>query len=37
MGRLTHVGDASVSVAVDGVNWDVDLADIGVARLVPQK
>jgi len=36
-GRLTHVGDESVSVAVDGVNWDVDLADIGVARLVPQK
>jgi ribosome maturation factor RimP len=36
-GRLTDVGDESVTVAVDGVNWNVDLKDIGVARLVPQK
>lgn len=37
-GRLTGVtGDRAVSLEVDGATWDVDLADIGVARLVPRK
>ena len=36
-GRIAAVGEADVTVEVDGVDWHVDLGDIGVARLVPQK
>jgi ribosome maturation factor RimP len=36
-GRLKDVQDSTVTVEVDGVDWRVDLPEIGVARLVPQK
>jgi ribosome maturation factor RimP len=36
-GRIKDVQDNTVTVEVDGVDWRVDLPEIGVARLVPQK
>jgi len=36
-GRIKDVQDSTVTVEVDGVDWRVDLPEIGVARLVPQK
>jgi ribosome maturation factor RimP len=37
-GRIAGVtGEDAVSVEVDGSTWNVDFADIGVARLVPHK
>ena len=36
-GRLKEVHDAAVTVDVDGTDWHVEFAEIGVARLVPQK
>jgi ribosome maturation factor RimP len=36
-GRIKDVQDETITVEVDGVDWRVDLPEIGVARLVPQK
>jgi ribosome maturation factor RimP len=36
-GRIKGVQNSTVTVEVDGVDWRVDLPEIGVARLVPQK
>jgi ribosome maturation factor RimP len=36
-GRIKDVQDSTVTVEVDGVDWRVDLPEIGVARLVPHK
>ena len=36
-GRIKDVQDGTVTVEVDGMDWKVDLPEIGVARLVPQK
>jgi ribosome maturation factor RimP len=36
-GRISDVQGTTVTVDVDGVEWQVDISDIGVARLVPQK
>jgi ribosome maturation factor RimP len=36
-GRILDVQDDAVTIDVDGVAWNVGLAEIGVARLVPKK
>jgi ribosome maturation factor RimP len=36
-GRIKDVQESTVTVEVDGVDWRVDLPEIGVARLVPPK
>jgi ribosome maturation factor RimP len=36
-GRITDVQDKTVTVEADGLDWNIELADIGAARLIPRK